>query len=156
VGMNIEQHYKDNYRKFVKRMTFRAGSEFDAEDIVQDAYERAIRYSNKATVLNFDKWFNMLLNNSLKDFKSNEKGFSSSVFDEDENEGTACDNYPSRIVIEINQLIETKSVAQIEVLNLWFKEEYSPVDISRITLHSHSSARQIIKRFRDELRGLYS
>ena len=153
---NIEQHYIENYRKFVKRITFRAGTEWDAEDIVQDAYERALRYSNKAGILNFDKWFNTLLNNSLKDFKNNEKGFSSSVFDEDENEGTNCDSYPSRVVLEINQLIETKSIAQIEVLNLWFKEEFSPIDISKITLHSHSSARQIIKRFRDELRELYS
>ena len=152
----IEQHYKDNHNRFIKRMTFRAGTEWDAQDIVQDAYERALRYYKSFDGTNFDKWFSTILNNSLKDFKSKEKGFATSEFDEEFDDGTPCLHYPSRMVVEITDLISTKSVVQMEILTLWMKDEYSAKDISMVTPHSHSNCKLVIKRFKDELRGLYT
>lgn len=152
----IEQHYRDNYRKLVKRMTYRAGTEWDAEDIVQDAYERAVRYQKSYDGKQpLDNWMNTILNNALREYKNNEKGFSTTSFEEDEVEGTSCTHFPDRIVHEINELIQTKSTTQIEVLTLWFNQEYKAVDISRITDLSYSTAHQIIQRFRNELKDLY-
>jgi DNA-directed RNA polymerase specialized sigma24 family protein len=56
---------------------------------------------------------------------------------------------------EVFELIDTKSEAQKEVLNLYFHQEYSAIDISRITHINYSTAHQIIQRFRNELKELY-
>lgn len=139
----------------MKRLTFRAGTEWDAEDVIQDAYERAIRYHTSFDGTNFERWFNTILNNALREHKNNEKGFANTTFDEDEVEGTPCTHFSDRIVTEVNELIQTKSLQQIEVLTLWFNQEYSAVDISRVTDLSYSAAHQIIQRFRNELKDLY-
>lgn len=151
----IEQHYINNQRKLLKRMSFRAGTEWDAQDVVQEAYARAIKYFKSFDGSNFDRWFNTILNNTLREYKNTEKGFSSTTFEEEEMGGTPCTHFPDRIVAEINDLIATKSKTQIEVLTMWFNHEYSAVDISRITDLSYSASHQIIQRFRNELKELY-
>lgn len=94
----ITQHYKDNYRRLIKRMTFRAGTEWDAEDVVQEAYARALRYQDSFDGTNFDRWFNTILNNALREHKNNESGITHQSFEEEEVEGTPCTHYPDRVV----------------------------------------------------------
>lgn len=151
----IEQHYVDNFKRLCKKMGFRAGDQWSGEDIVQTAYERAIRYRNSCDEYRFGQWFNMLLNNSLRDYKNSEKGYTS--LDDTEEEATTvdCPHYPDHIVREIYDLIDTKSEVQMEVLNLHFKQGYSAIDITRITSYSYAQAHQIIQRFRNELKDLY-
>lgn len=151
----IEQHYRDNYRKLVKRMTFRSGTEWDAEDVVQRAYMYAISYIKSFDGRHFSAWFNTILNNALRDHKNSEKGFTATSFEEDEHDGTPCTHYADRIVAEVEEIIQTKSLAQIEVLTLYFKQGYTAKDISRITDNSYSASRQMILRFRNELKELY-
>lgn len=152
----IEQHYKANYRKLVKRMYFRSGNPHMAEDVVQTAYERAIKYKEATTTRIFDAWFSTVLNNCLRDAQNDEKGYS--YRDEDEEETTedvSCPHYPARMMKEIFELIGTKSEVQKEVLDLYFHKQYTGVDISHITTHSAGNIRQIISRFRQELKELY-
>ena len=152
----IEQHYILNRNKFVKRMYFRSGNSAMAEDIVQTAYERAIMYEAPTDLRIFDAWFSTILNNCLRDAQAEEKGYS--YRDEEAEETTediSCPHYPSRVMAEIYELINTKSVGQIEILTLFFKQEYSAIDISRITTNSYAKTHQIIQRFRNELKELY-
>ena len=151
----IEDHYKENRRKLVKRMTYRSGTEWDAEEIVQEAYARAVQYISSFDGRRFDNWFNTVLNNALREHKNNEKGFAAASFEEDEVDGTPCNHYNERIVAEIYELIATKSVAQIEVLTLFFQQGYGANDISRITDYTYSNTHQMILRFRNELKELY-
>lgn len=154
--MNIVTlHYKENYRKLIKKMTFRAGTEWDAEDVVHEAYARALRYIDSFDGRDFNRWFTTILNNCLREHKNNEKGLTHQSFDEDDVDGTPCTHYPDRVIQEIYDLIDTKSVAQIEVLSLHFKQGYSARDISKITDHPYKATHQIILRFRNELRDLY-
>lgn len=152
----IENHYKENRSKLVKKLTFRAGTEEAAEDIVQEAYYRALRYQasfNRGE--NFNKWFSTILNNCLKEYKNVENGHSASEFEEEEAEGISCTSYPNHVIRDIFTLINTKSAVQKEVLFLYFKYEYPAIDISRITNYSYANCHQIIQRFRNELRELF-
>lgn len=151
----IEKHYIDNRQKLVKRMKFRTGSDEDAEDIVQEAYERAIRYRRSYSGDEFEKWLNTILNNCLRDNRNMQSGHSADEFDEEEAEGTACPHYSEHVMREVYELIDTKSVIQKEVLTLFFQQEYSAIDISRITEYPYSQCHQIIQRFRNELKDLY-
>lgn len=153
----IEKHFIENRQKLVKRMSFRCGNPFMAEDIVQTAYERAIMYIESFREGNiFDTWFSGILNNCLRDFQDNEKGYS--YRDEDEEETTddiSCPHYPTKVMQEIYELIDTKSEAQKEILMMHFRQEYSPIDISRLTVYSHENVKKTITRFRNELKDLY-
>lgn len=153
----IEKHYVENYNRLVKKLTFRAGTVWAAEDVVQTAYERAIRYRRNCDEHRFGQWFSMLLNNALRDFQAEERGHSASDIDDEDVAATlSCPHYPEKIMKEIYDLIDTKSENQMEVLKLYFQHGMSSKDISNITQHSDANCRQIIKRFRDELKDLYS
>jgi RNA polymerase sigma factor (sigma-70 family) len=151
----LEAHFRENRLKLVKRIMFRCGSLEDAEDIVQEAYFRALKYHNSYSGDNYDKWFNTVLNNSLRDFKNAQAHHQLPEFDEEDADGTSCTHYTEHILKEVYELIRTKSAVQQEVLMLYFKHEYTPVDISRITSYSYSQCHQIIYRFRNELKELY-
>jgi DNA-directed RNA polymerase specialized sigma24 family protein len=152
----IENHFIENRQRILKRMTFRAGGPEAAEDIVQTAYERALRYYKTCDLERFNQWFAMLLNNALRDYKNEEKGYSNIEVDEDENVPISCPHYSERIMSEIYELIETKSEVQIEVLTLHLQHGYRAVDIARITDHSYAKCHHIIERFSNEIRELYN
>jgi RNA polymerase sigma factor (sigma-70 family) len=126
-----------------------------AEDVVQTAYERAIRYKEATNARIFDAWFSTVLNNCLRDAQNEEKGYSYQEEGEETTEDVSCPHYPTRIMKEIFELIDTKSVIQQEVLGLYFKKQYTNIDISDTTAHSRGNIRQIISRFRQELKELY-
>lgn len=151
----IEAHYIANRQALVKRFTFRSGSVENAEDIVQESYVRAMRYYRSYDGSNFDRWLSRILNNSMRDLKRQERGYVPYEYDEDTDEGVACSSYPEHVMREINELIDTKSVVQMEVLKLHLQQEYRATDIAKITDYSEAQCRQIIKRFRDELKELY-
>lgn len=152
----IEEHYRQNRQKLVKKFSFRAGSPEGGEDVVQEAYARAIQYKESCNDERFDQWFSTILNNCLRDFKNEERGYVQEDEDEEEvAENPHCPHFPERIMREIYELIDTKSLTQQEVLNFYFKQDYTAADISRVTEHSYANCAKIISRFRQELKDLY-
>jgi RNA polymerase sigma factor (sigma-70 family) len=152
----IEKHYRENYRKTVKRMSFRSGLLEDAEDIVQEAYYRALRYQRSFNGEDFNRWFATILNNCLREHKNNEKNHVSVDIDDMDEEEVACAFYPSRIMAEILGMIEGRPPVQAEILTLYFHYEYSARDISRVLPHSYAQIHQTIQRFRNELKEIYN
>lgn len=152
---DIEAHYVANRRKYLKTFTFRAGTPEAAEDIVQEAYERVLRYRHSCSPREADKWIRTVLNNCLRDFKNQEKGHVAEEFEEESAEGTTCPHYEEHVMKEVYELIDTKGPIHQEILHLFFRYEYNAADISRITDHSYSNCHKIIHRFRQELRELY-
>lgn len=153
---DIEKHYRANRNKLVKRMAFRSRSDNYAEDIVQEAYERALKYRKSCTPDQFDQWLNTILNNCLRDYRNVENGHPQDApYEEDEEEGVACPSYSNQIMKEVYELIDTKPLIHQEILNLYFKQEYSAIDISRVTQHSYANCHKVVSRFRQELKELY-
>jgi len=151
----IEEHYVNNHNRLVKSMSFRAGTEWDAEDVVQEAYLRAIKYFDSFDGTDFDKWFSPILFNAMRVHKNMEKGHIAADFDEEDMDGTPCQQYSDAIVAEISELIDTKSENQIEILTLYFFKGYTANDISQISEHKYSAIHKTITRFSQELTELY-
>ena len=151
----LTEHYNKNRQRLVKRTTFRVGSSAAAEDIVQTAYERALRHLKafRGEDKFFDRWFTTIVNNSLREYQNNEKGYSHR--EEDEETSLDVPHYPSRVMAEINRMIDERSVDHQEVLKMYFQQEYTATDISHITQHSYAKVHQIILRFRNELKEIY-
>lgn len=151
----IQEHYIKNRQKLAKKMGFRAGSPEAGEDVVQTAYERALRYRKTCDSEGFDRWFSTVLNNSLRDYKREENGHPSLEFVEEEAEGEACTSVTQHVWRDVYTLIDQQSPPHKEILLLHFKQEYSPVDISRITEYSYAQIHQVILRFKNRLKELF-
>lgn len=153
----IEQHYIKNRPKFVKWLTFRAGSPEAAEDIIQEAYYRALKYCKSYRPDDaFNGWFGRIVGRCLIDYKNEENGHAEDEFVEEQAEGTACPHYTDHVMRDVMELISTKSLVQQEVLGMYFGMEYTAKDISKITEYSYAMCHKIISRFREELRTLYN
>lgn len=151
---DISSYYQANYKRFVKKMFFRSGTHEDAEDIVQEAFTRALRYAPKARIEHFGKWFSLVLTNALRDHMNASKGYSQEEADPEE-ESVDCSGYSGRVMKEIYELIGTKSEVQQEVLNMHIFDEYSVKAISDTTSYTYDQVYKIITRFRTELKTLY-
>lgn len=151
----IENHFKEHYRKYYKIAQFRCGNEWDAEDILQDAYENALRYCGSYSGEDFDAWFYRILTNALKDFRNASKGNQTVPLEDVEEESIPDYHLGEQVLQEIHQLIKAKSPVLKEVLTLHFKYNYSAIDISRITDYSYSNCHQIIRRFSKEIKDKY-
>lgn len=152
--LQIEEHYRLNFQKLVKKMRFRTGSEQAGEDVVQTAYERALMYCQNCEPHRFGQWFSKILHNSFIDYMNAERGYAPVDADAEE-EMIDCTSYPSHITREIYELIATKSEVQIEVLTLHLKHGYSAMDIHRQTDYTYAKCHHIIQRFKEELMELY-
>lgn len=152
---SLEEHYNKHKLRLMKSLTFRAGTEWDAEDVLHDAYERAIKYYGSFNSQNdFGAWFNTILNNALKEHKNASRGQFISL-DDIEEESVPCSHYSSETLKEVYRLIKTKNPVQQEVLTLHLKHGYKAVEIAQITDHTYSNCHQIIRRFREELKEVY-
>lgn len=137
-------------------MTFRSGTEWDAEDIVQEAFYLALKYHRTYDGVHFDQWFSTILNNALRKHKNIEKGHPNVTFEEEESEGTPCPQYPNHIMAEVERRISRRlPLEQREALHYHFVLHYSPREISEITSYSYAGALKLIERFRNELKEAY-
>lgn len=135
-------------------MRWRAGTIEAAEDVIQESYYRALKYAHSFNGEDFGKWFNTIMNNCLREHKNAEKGYSPIEADAEE-ESYECPSYVRHVMKDVFDLIHTKSEVQIEILMLYFKQEYTAKSISEITEHSYAQTHQIIQRFKNELKELY-
>jgi DNA-directed RNA polymerase specialized sigma24 family protein len=153
----IEKHYLKNRFKYVKTMGWRTGTHEAGEDIVQIAYERAIRYySSYNPLLSFDRWFSRILNNCLREFKNIQKGFSGhEEFDEEFIEGTACGQYNLAMVEEILLSAGDKKEILREVIHLHYVQDFTIREICHITDQAYGTVHQMIRRFNIEVKERY-
>lgn len=151
----VETHYRANHNRLVKILTFRAGTPEDAEDVVQEAYARSLKYFKSFNGENFNRWFTSILNNCLRELKNVQKGHAADLFEEEEADGTQCPHYANEILKEIRAMIEKKNPDHRMILSMHFDHEYSAIDISRLTEFSYAKCHQVIQRFRNELKSIY-
>jgi DNA-directed RNA polymerase specialized sigma24 family protein len=152
----IEKHFKENYGRIVKRMSFRAGTIWDGEDVVMEAYSRAILYYRAFDGTNFDKWFSTILRNCLKEHRYGARDLDAVEFNDDEVAGSGCNSYNGRMSVLIYSEIKKRSPVHAEILMLYFHQEYSAIDISRMTDYKYGMIHQTILRFKNELKGMYN
>ncbi len=153
----LEQYYIAERPRLIKLFTFRTGgSEAAAEDIVQEAFARALKYlDNWNNTEPFGKWFSKILKNALFDYLAEERNYGTVDKEDEEEEGYDCPAFNDQMRREINEVIDTKSLVQIEVLRLYFNKGYAAKDVAAITDHSYAMCHQIIQRFKRELIEMY-
>lgn len=151
MNKEIEEHYLLNRRALVKRLTFKTGSVQDAEDVVQEAYCRALKYIasfNKEQ--SFENWFTRILRNSVKEWER-EKFNSPPIesFDEEEAEPIPDSNMQKRMLKSVAESIdEEKNEYTKEILKLYYLQGFKLAEIVQITNGNYTAVNNMVHRFK--------
>lgn len=152
----VEAHYRENYSRLVKKMAWRVPNRSLAlaEEVVQESYSRALKYFRtfNPEIKDFEVWFGMIMNNSLKVCKKEEGNGGAVEVSED-----LVDQYiPTREEREhytdIVDRIKDKSKTDREILTMFFLLGFKSREIAEYVTKSHTNIRQIILRFRNSLK----
>jgi RNA polymerase sigma factor (sigma-70 family) len=153
----IKNHYEENYDLLVKRMARRLDSVEDGEDVVQEAFTRAIQYYKSWAGNRFENWFNVILSNTYKRFISEKKmgGLSKPLEDSLEEIEPIIVNYLDSIASsELEALINKKGGRDRDILMLNIFYGYSWAEIAAILCISKKAIDGVVYRFNLELKGL--
>lgn len=132
----VTKHYLENYDNLVRVYTFRRhGSEADAEDIIQEAYYRALKYFDtyQPEVYAFSTWFGRIVYNCEKDFN---KAFLRHGMGEDVDEvyiePIIEDHVEVQDVASIRRMIYRQPVMHRVILLLYYVYQYSLSEIDSL------------------------
>lgn len=154
----IEEHYIKNYALLIKRFKRRAGTEWDAEDVVQEAYYRALKYSHTFVEgMNFQHWFTRIVINVLKDHYSDISCMDSVEFDEELLEPDYHNSLPKDAQQVLKEEVEAITNSDHrEVVNLYFIYGFKLREINQIVEMKYKNIDLIIQRFRKMLKEKYN
>ncbi len=159
----IEQYFRENYNILVKRIQARHMQLVDAEDVVQEAFVRAIKYSDSFNPerLEIGAWFNTILNNAFKDYRhANFTGdFSfTEEFTEEAVDGVNCTekaitdkDMVEHVKAEMSKLSNTNaSIVQLSLLN-----GYKLKEVAQVLDLKLEHVRKTLFRFKKSMREKY-
>ena len=151
----IEDHYRKNRGGLIKTFRKILRSHHLAEEVVQEAYTRALTYYNTFNKnSSFDKWFSMILTNSMKDKTAEERMHGQSLDDERDIELP----HPGFNIVyldQVRQFIEDQEGNVRNILTFYFFNQMTSKEISEIVPEKHDNVRKIIFDFRNRLRDRF-
>ena len=154
----IENHYRENYDRIIKRMTFRAGGIHQAEDIVQEGFIKVFqRISSFRREGSFEGWIKrIMINQALNHYRKNRKQPFFSVIEEideteiiDTDEPEPLDPVPPGLLLD---LIQNLPEGYRMVFNMYVFEEYSHKEIAEALNVSESTSKTQLLKARRLLR----
>lgn len=152
----IVRHYKKNRLKLVNSIKRFVKTYENAEDVIQDAYEIALRYSTSPIeIKNLNSWLTIVIKNCARDFLRRERGDVQVEFDEFDHEAEPFRTDLLRLRREIKAIIKTKNEANQNILHMFIFQDLSAKEIYTLTDYSSSQIKQAIYRFRLEMKELY-
>jgi len=148
----IEEFYENNFDMLVKKTSRRAGSIQNAEDVVQNAFERALVYFHSYDPSRpFDTWFSSILMGCLADFKKDERRAGTVTYSGEEEMEDPSDLFNERLVEEASFLLKGKPLPEAVALNLYFFKGYKLREASNVSGLDYRRTVYAITKFREEL-----
>ena len=133
--IDLEDYYKQNYDQLVKRASKRMPSIEDAEDAVQEAFTRALKYLPSFNGKSFDNWFLTILSNVCKQmYNANRLGPLSKPMEDCNPQDFLEDEDVVELPDKTLELILAKKKPETKaVVTLRVRYGYTPEDIKLIT-----------------------
>lgn len=150
----LEEFYKERREDLLRRLAYGAGSPEAAEDVLQEAFVRALTYWDTFDPQHKElgAWFNTIMKNALKDFNREEWLFGmGEEFDEEQYDPQEMPVNETELVKKIYEMVDGKIEDHQEILLLYFEKHYSPKDIANITNYKVKTIKQVVWRFKTEV-----
>lgn len=152
----IEQHYRKNFSLLVPRYAKFLNSYERAEDVVQEAYTRALTYWHDCPTdqEELGKWLNTIMGNCLKDNHRDAIMQGATMHREEHapEEVVEAAAIPAIIYREVVKRIDSKPKNQAQVLRLFLLQQYKPTEIEQLVPESAVTIRKMVSRFRKDIK----
>lgn len=152
----IETHYRKNCGSLVPRYTKFLNSTERAEDVVQEAYTRALTYWHDCPIdqEELGKWLNIIMGNCLKDNHRDHimQGGTMRKDEQAPEEVVEAAAIPAIIYREVVKRIDAKPDNQAQVLRLFLLQQYKPTEIEQLVPESAVTIRKMVSRFRKDIK----
>lgn len=153
----ICNYYKENYDLLVKRVKSRAGSAENAEDVVQEAFTRALKYYGSCSI-DFDRWFSVILSNTLKSYQKDLRlaGLTKNIDDAiDELEPVIPDHVKELFRDHMDRLSLLKPSFNKEIIRLNILFGYTPSEIAEVLGLTRKTVSNNLSLFTKEVKEIY-
>lgn len=153
----ISEFFKSEYHQLVKRVNFRVRNIDDAEDIVMDAFRKAVEYkaSYSPNTQEFGAWFNTIMNNSVRTFQK-EKFMKHIEVEEDADIPVDTTYEEVDLAEHILAEMDAYPLYVKEVLRLFLLMGHNYGEIEQITGTSIRNARYFVDEFKNKMREKYA
>jgi len=152
----IEAHYRENFQSLVKRYAHFIHHRERAEDIIQEAYCRALQYwESYDTERPFDKWFNSIISSALKENKRTETMHGMVDISEAMDVPIKPAAIPAVIVNQVMKRINEHDQQSADILRMVFLKHMRPVEIAKVVDANANAIRKLVQRFREEIKRDY-
>ncbi|QDP53357.1 MAG: hypothetical protein Unbinned6805contig1000_19 [Prokaryotic dsDNA virus sp.] len=155
----LTEFYKTEKDVLIKRIKARGMQEVDAEDVVQEAFYRALKYFN---TFNPDRqeigaWFNTIMNNAFKDYRHANFTGDYSFREEDEEVGGEIeeDLFHKQLAKEIKDEISRMPIEERNILQAVFVLGHSYKACCQIFDLPYARVQFILQEFRKEMKEKY-
>jgi RNA polymerase sigma factor (sigma-70 family) len=153
----LYNYYEDKFEELCKIMGSRFVNPTDGEDVVQEAFCRAIKYWGSYNP-NYEigQWFHRILTNCLFKAKNDER--MSGMSNTSDKEKDLINVEFLDVIMEfsdvgqVNKMIQGKVGSQKEILELYYLKHYKPSEISQILNLNCGVIRTTVWRFKEEFK----
>lgn len=148
----------DEFPRYCKRIQGRVGGIVNAEDVVQEAFSRALRYKDSYSNDNpIEHWFNTILMNSVSDFQRIERlgGLSDGYEEEEGTDSMDNSQFKSEMVERVLNHLEEYDKDSRKVLEASLVYGWLPREIAEFSPLSANHIRVTIHRFKEAMRVRY-
>lgn len=153
----LEVFFAKEYGSLVKKANFRVRNFDDAEDIVMDAFRRAVEYwkSFDPTKRELGAWFSTILNNSVRTFQREK--FMKHIEAHPDSEIPIEETHEEEDMYANIQedIVAIDNPERRNVVHLFFNMGYSYQDIELISDVSVRNARYFVEEFKREMKEKY-
>ena len=151
----LEKHYRSNFELLAKKYTVYLRSKEKAEDSIQEAYTRALTHWRTCDTTTFHNWYMTILHNCIRDAKRTEimSGMGDNI--EEFDIPVQASAIPLIIYKQIRNKIDNKEPNVRKILNMFLVHQYRPKEIAQVVKENANAIRQIVHRFREEIRKDY-
>lgn len=146
----IEKFYREHYKEFLKKVSRAAGTPWDAEDVVHDAFANALKYYGPH-VDDLDAWMSLVLRNALYAHLNAERGIQAEELEEYDHPAE-CQIDPMLLRLTVEKLLKDENPDHVPILEFHFLKGYSAKEIQEFNSYSYPNTRKIIQRFRDKIK----
>jgi len=153
----LTAHYVDNFDMLCVQVGKIVGYN-DAEDVVQEAYTRALKYSKSyegdGSSASFGAWLSSIIFNCIKDFhrENRMRGMTSEELEGIEDETSKPIN--KLVLKRVIDTVDKEPKQKRELLRLFFFKQFTTKEIAELLPFTHSNVRVIIHYFRKKLRAV--
>lgn len=151
----IEDHYRKNFNTLIKKVRNAVGGHHNAEDTVQEAYTRALKYWQTFVLTgSFEPWFHTILNNCIK--VTQKDNILNGLVQEDTEtavlESNDCDADSVVLINEIGDYLAKYPKQQQDIIIMVLVFGMTSKEVAEVTMYQSEAIRQMVNRFKKEIR----